>query len=388
MTPNTSPSPASQTATERHARSVLHTQDTGSSTTARLPKDSRLDKYCKTPEDHPASISRSTNDTKGDHRKPSVTSLVRRQRGHTSYQDITMLPFSFPSVRPTTLPQFPRFPPHAHGMNGNTSRLYMPYNGPYNVATLRTPVEAAAHRQISKLLTGVSVHYQGDPFLKANQSANIPDELNTSVWITNLPPDVNHKKLLDNVRNCGKIYAAVINGPENGHITAASKIVFFDVAGADNLLQQAREGRFVVGGYMPRVRRNRIKTEAKPPSPSSRVLHIEGPSCLVNEVYLRKLFSEDSIVWQDEVVVVLSSNEMLTRLEWRFGSYRCQAESARHLIERIKRRNSIMSYPEDSQLWSWLWQGVTVHFGVDPCAPAPGKYFSYPSRFPKMLHKT
>ncbi|KAI3341154.1 hypothetical protein F4824DRAFT_450894 [Ustulina deusta] len=119
---------------------------------------------------------------------------------------------------------------------------------------------------------------------------------------------------------------------------------------------------------MPRVRYNRIKTEARLPSPASRVLHIEGPSCIVNQSCLAYLFRADGIVWQDEVVTVLSSNEVLTRLEWRFGSYRCQAESARLLIDRVKRQQHPASWEHQ------LWQRVTVHFGVDPCAPKPGKW--------------
>ncbi|KAI1162059.1 hypothetical protein F5B18DRAFT_410713 [Nemania serpens] len=221
---------------------------------------------------------------------------------------------------------------------------------------------------ISRLFNGVSPNYLGDPDLTANRSANIPDELNTAVWITNLPPNLTHKMLLDSVRNCGKVYATVINRPEQLHTTAASKLVFFDVAGAKNLLRQAREGTFIVGEYVPQVRHNRIKTEARPPSPNSRVLHIEGPTYLVNEKRLADLFREDRITWQNEEVLTLLRNERVTRLEWRFGSYRCQAESARRLIDQVKKqgyRTTPDEYP--------LWQNVTVQFGVDPCAPKPGK---------------
>ncbi|KAI2632952.1 hypothetical protein GGS21DRAFT_148624 [Xylaria nigripes] len=232
------------------------------------------------------------------------------------------------------------------------------------------PVGLDAHELLSKFMTGVSLKYLGDPFLRANQSANIPDALNTSVWITNLPPDLDCKMLLDSVRNCGKVYATVINGPDQRHATAASKLVFFDVVGAENLLRQARTGEFHVGGYMPCVCRNRIKTEAKAPSPNSRVLHIEGPNCIVNQSYLTALFHSDGITWQDEEVIILYSTESLTRLEWRFGSYRCQAESARHLIDRVRRR-------EMATQKNMLWQNVTVHFGVDPCAPKPGEQFPW-----------
>ncbi|KAI0419686.1 hypothetical protein F5X98DRAFT_384456 [Xylaria grammica] len=232
------------------------------------------------------------------------------------------------------------------------------------ISSSQAPVEVTTNDQIRTLLAGgVSPNYMGDPYRVANQSANIPEHLNTSVWITNLPPDLTVKMLLDNVRGCGKVYATVVNGPEhNHHITAASKLVFFDVAGCENLLNQSLQGRFVVGGYVPRVRRNRIRTAAKPPSPSSRVLHIEGPGCLVNESYLAALYRTANITWQDEEVIVLSSTDRLTRLEWRFGSFRCQAESAWHLIERVKRM------PDMPPWLQQLWQRVTVHFGVDPCA--------------------
>ncbi|KAI1431303.1 hypothetical protein GGR50DRAFT_680147 [Xylaria sp. CBS 124048] len=230
----------------------------------------------------------------------------------------------------------------------------------------RLPVKLATRGPFQNPATSVSINYLGDPFLSANQSADIADELNTSVWITNLPPDLSYRMLLGSIRNCGKVYATVINKPDAKHTTAASKLVFFDVAGVENLLHQARTGQFFVGGFMPRVCRNRIKTEEKSPCPNSRVLHIEGPSCIVNEIYLTALFESDGITWQNEEVFTLHKSGSLTRLEWRFGSYRCQAESARQLIDRVKKREIAMKANP-------LWQDVTVYFGIDPCAPQPGK---------------
>ena len=264
------------------------------------------------------------------------------------------------------MPQLSRLPQPTFNAAKMLPNLETHFGERDNRNPIQVPVESATHAHILARITGVSPNYQGDPCLRANQPANIPNELNTSVWITNLPPNLDHKMLLDSVRNCGKVYAAVVNGPEQGHITSASKLVFFDVAGAQNLLKQCSEGSFLVGGYMPRVCYNRIKTEAKPPSPASRVLHIEGPSSIVNQPYLANLFQSDGITWQDEAVIVLSSTILVTRLEWRFGSYRCQAESSRYLIDRMKRRHLLISGEYD------LWQRVTVHFGVDPCAPQPG----------------
>ncbi|KAI1112106.1 hypothetical protein F5Y14DRAFT_282892 [Nemania sp. NC0429] len=245
---------------------------------------------------------------------------------------------------------------------------------------LQSPIEAATRREILRILNGVSPNYRGDLGLATNRSANIPDELNTAVWITNLPPDLTYKMLLDSVRNCGKVYATVINGPGEQHVMSAGKIVFFDVAGAENLLRQAREGRFIVGDCVPAVRPNRIKSEAKPLSPHSRVLHIEGPSCIVNERYLADLFREEDIRWEDEEVLTLWSKEGRTRLEWRFGSYRSQAEAARLVIDRVKKRGYRRT-PDEYPFW----QNVVVYFGVDPCAPKPGKRFflSTPTDCPK-----
>ncbi|KAI0599461.1 hypothetical protein F4775DRAFT_600014 [Biscogniauxia sp. FL1348] len=200
---------------------------------------------------------------------------------------------------------------------------------------------------------GVSPNYRGNPYLATNQSADIPDALNTALWVTNLPPDCTHAMLLSSVRGCGKVYATVINPPspsppnltptpnptstQQQHITSASKLVFFDVAGAQALLRRAREGRFAVAGYVPRVRHNRIRSAARPPGPQSRVLHVEGPDRVVNEPFLAAFFAA-RFAYETECVVPLGRLAGRARLEWRFGSYRCQAESARAWIAREKER--------------------------------------------------
>ncbi|KAI1421781.1 hypothetical protein F5Y12DRAFT_668426 [Xylaria sp. FL1777] len=311
------------------------------------------------------SINYSTNDNDNiNHTQSNYprNDTSTRPGGNTIAQNVPAPP-GYPSL-PETLARILRLAPPTHNVIGMPQNTLMYSGGPNNNFSVWAPAQASGHTPITTLLTGVSHNYQGDPYLRANQSANIPDELNTSVWITNLPPNLNHKMLLDNVRNCGKIYAAVVNAPGNGHITAASKIVFFDVAGVQNLLRQFNAGDFRVEGYMPRVGYNRIKTEARLLGAASRVLNIEGPSCIVNQRFLAYLFQTYGIKWQDEVVIVLSNRDGITRLEWRFGSYRCQAESARHLIDRVKRLQPPI--PE--------WQSVAVNFGVDPCAPRSSRW--------------
>ncbi len=221
-----------------------------------------------------------------------------------------------------------------------------------------------------KELKGISKGYGGDPFNPANQSADIADEENTGLWMTNLPPNCDHKMLLTAIRDCGKVYACVVNPPTDvaggSHMTAAAKVVFFDRAGADNLLRQAHRGQFKVGEFVPRVRLNRIKSAAREPGPQCRVLHIEGPPGIVEAdgggAFLRDFFGR-KFTFELEDVRPVSRNPTRVRQEWRFGSYRCQAEAARQSIHREKER---LDLPEAQKA---LWDQVNVHFGVDPCAP-------------------
>ncbi|KAI1801222.1 hypothetical protein F4811DRAFT_535193 [Daldinia bambusicola] len=219
--------------------------------------------------------------------------------------------------------------------------------------------------------TGISHNYGGNIFLSSNQSADIPEDQSTSVWMTNLPPDCTHQMLLGAIRNCGKVFATVINPPDEStgryrqrapHTTSASKLVFFDRSGVDNLLAKAQAGEFSVEGYVPRVRMNRIRSAARDPGPHCRVIHIEGPSRIVNERTLHAFFTS-KFNYELEAVLTLSSNPWYTRQEWRFGSFRCQAESARQSINREKQRTDL------AEAEALDWKEVQVYFGVDPCAP-------------------
>ncbi|KAI0808688.1 hypothetical protein GGR55DRAFT_650414 [Xylaria sp. FL0064] len=205
-----------------------------------------------------------------------------------------------------------------------------------------TVTEAASHAQASNIY-----------------GADIPNKLNASVWVKNLPPDVDHATLLNSIRDCGKVFATYINPPQAGYTTVASTIVFFDVAGARNLLRQSREGRFIVNGYLPVVNHNGLKVAAQPPSSASRVLLFEGPSCIVNPANLSALFLNYGILWEDEAIIVLSQDAMFTRLEWRFASYHRQAQAVWDHMDRMFRDPRIMHHE--------LWRRVAVRYGADPC---------------------
>ncbi|GAW21027.1 hypothetical protein ANO14919_105400 [Xylariales sp. No.14919] len=210
----------------------------------------------------------------------------------------------------------------------------------------------------------ISPRYQGNRFAAQNQCADIPEELNTSVWITNLPPTCTHADLLGSLPDVrSKIYATVINQPQDGHTTSAAKIVFFDVEGKNRLLACARTGIFSVDGLLPHVIPNRIRTAAQPLGPQCRVLIIRGPAALVNSTVLYDLFST-ICVFELQYVKILKEESgrgdvtMLT-MEWAFGSYRCQAERVHTAIQ--------LKCGEAAGNPLNFWRLVSVFWGRDPC---------------------
>ncbi|KAI0965472.1 hypothetical protein F4678DRAFT_333362 [Xylaria arbuscula] len=197
-------------------------------------------------------------------------------------------------------------------------------------------------------LQGTSVQYQGN-----HQSALIPPENNTSVWITNLPPTCTYANLLGQLRDIGKICATVINPPQQNHTTSAAKIVFFDVEGKNRLLASASEGSFIVDNLLPCVVPNRILTEARPVGPQSRVLIITGPRDVVNLHYLCQLF-ERFCAFDLEYVRTVQHVDGTATMDWAFGSYRCQAERVYGEMMRLK-------------CVSPMFAVVEVRWGRDPC---------------------
>ncbi|KAH9894632.1 hypothetical protein F4778DRAFT_283404 [Xylariomycetidae sp. FL2044] len=113
--------------------------------------------------------------------------------------------------------------------------------------------------------------------------------------------------------------------------SAAAKLVFFDRGGAERLYDQGRGGSFIVGGHVPHVRPNRVKSKPRDPGPQCRVLHIQGPSEIVNTVSLLAFF-HGKFEYQMEGIEDLVKMAGIARQEWRFGSYRRQAETTRQLI--------------------------------------------------------
>ncbi|KAI0438125.1 hypothetical protein F4803DRAFT_570024 [Xylaria telfairii] len=221
-----------------------------------------------------------------------------------------------------------------------------------NNLTPRAPYAATAQVQ------PISINYQGNRLSHRNQSANIPPENSTSVWITNLPPNCNYAQLLGVVRDTGKVYATVINPPQGNFTTSAAKIVFFDVEARRRFEALANAGDLAVDRYVPRVRPNRILTAAQPAGPESRILHITGPASFVNERVLCDRF-RGWCAFDLEYVQRFPFEDGNATMVWAFGSYRCQAERVFAAIRHIK---TFGMGPERE-----IWDCVVVRYGPDPC---------------------
>ncbi|KAK3379249.1 hypothetical protein B0T24DRAFT_522047 [Lasiosphaeria ovina] len=229
------------------------------------------------------------------------------------------------------------------------------------------------------MIQGFSPRYKGDPLLERNRSAAIPPDANCSLFVIGLAPDLTTRDLLTAIRDTGRVYATHINPPETnrGHATSAAKIIFFERAAAERFYNRFAADGFLPGNtvalatttttttttttagdpninndnnnnnntltpsYRGRVVWNRIRSaETDAGGGKSRVLLISGPAALVNEPVLHAYFSSKMEYQVDEVRhlgfadVGDQSGGRRALVEFRFGSYRCQAEAARMALSR------------------------------------------------------
>ncbi|KAF9881374.1 hypothetical protein CkaCkLH20_01524 [Colletotrichum karsti] len=202
-----------------------------------------------------------------------------------------------------------------------------------------TPEQVARKQEFLRIIRkclDFSPNYNGDTRNERNKSADVPDSQNTSVWLTGLPAGCDTSMLMEAIvktGKTGKIWASHINNadPRDHKPFAAAKIVFFTRDGADRLMAAVQQGRFRVGGRVPRAAWNRIKSATRPAKDKihSRVLIIEGHISIVNKESLEEWF-KSKFEFQTDQVVQRKYNARLgiNVLEWRFGSYRAQAEAA------------------------------------------------------------
>ncbi|KAL6868826.1 hypothetical protein ACO1O0_000148 [Amphichorda felina] len=180
-----------------------------------------------------------------------------------------------------------------------------------------------------------------------NASADhLPAEQNCALWLRNLPPDVTYRELLSSIRGVGRIWCTFINTPDFvSHSTAAAKVVFFAPESARLFLQHVDNNAVATGssrpplsirGFRIRADHNRIKyARHAAAGGASRVLIVTGEAWFVNEASLAAWFSERFIFQVDEVVELVRAGGRAV-VEFRFGSYRCQAQMGKMSLERIR----------------------------------------------------
>ncbi|TFB05260.1 hypothetical protein CCMA1212_003245 [Trichoderma ghanense] len=187
----------------------------------------------------------------------------------------------------------------------------------------------------------------------ANASAeHLDPEENCALWLTNLPPAVTVHELLGAIRNVGRVWCTYINYPDFAvHQTAAAKVVFFTPEAAQQLLAISWTRGLFVSDYRVKVSHNRIKygSHAVQGAKVSRCLIITGNADFVNPEELFKYFKGLFIFQLDEIIPLIRAGNRAV-VEFRFGSYRCQAQMGKMSLEKNRQ------------------DGVEkVEFGDDPC---------------------
>lgn len=197
-----------------------------------------------------------------------------------------------------------------------------------------------------------SDNYRGEHNWRNASAVGLPEKENCALWLTNLPADVTHHELLTPIRNIGRIWCTVINAPDFvRHETAAAKVVFSNPKSASALLEQSNSRGFLIRNHHIRITRNRVKYPEKAMSgKESRVLIITGKSSFVNEASLTEFFREKFIYEIDEVISLIVNAAGRSVVEYKFGSYRSQAQMGKMALEKDR--------PEGFE---------KVEFGEDPC---------------------
>ncbi|KAG4278583.1 hypothetical protein FPRO04_06638 [Fusarium proliferatum] len=201
-----------------------------------------------------------------------------------------------------------------------------------------------------------SDNYKGEHNTRNASALSLTPEQNCALWLTNLPPDVTHHELLGQIRNVGRIWCSVINEPDwERHETAAAKVVFFTPGPAQLLLSKSLTQGISVRGFPVRVTHNRVKYgEQGILGPASRVLIITGKSTFVNPSSLTEFFEERFVFEVDEITELIvqgdASKGGRSVVEYRLGSFRCQAQMGKMALEKDR--------PHGFE---------KVEFGEDPC---------------------
>ncbi|KAK4197315.1 hypothetical protein QBC40DRAFT_257224 [Triangularia verruculosa] len=228
-----------------------------------------------------------------------------------------------------------------------TGRVFHPMDA------LLQPNELGHNDRVLRRVLGYSEAYKGDIFNRKNIPADIDDDMNVSVFLTNLPREYDEESLLAALlphRPFDRIYATSVTPPGDNHDGSSAKIITFTRDGAERLLNFVNAGKLVIEGRVVRGRWNQIKT----PAPGgahylSRVLLIEVSQDVLNETKIRELLQANIVCQTGKITIKQVKNNDHITIELPFCSYRAQAEAFRLLLA--------AEYPE-----------AKVRFGVDPLA--------------------
>ncbi|KAG5954209.1 hypothetical protein E4U58_000151 [Claviceps cyperi] len=196
-----------------------------------------------------------------------------------------------------------------------------------------------------------SPHYHGMHTENNASMEHLAPDQNCALWLTNLPPDIRVRELLSTIRNVGRVYATFINDPDGHvHATAAAKLVFFTPEAAQRLLAQCLVTPLVIRGYLVKMALNRIKcAENSMENGESRVLIITGQADFVNTSTLTAFF-QSRFQFQIDDAANLMIHKGRAVVEYKFGSYRCQAQ--------MGMKSLLLDQPAGLEM---------VEYGADPC---------------------
>ncbi|KAG6114556.1 hypothetical protein E4U14_001362 [Claviceps sp. LM454 group G7] len=196
-----------------------------------------------------------------------------------------------------------------------------------------------------------SPHYHGMHTENNASMEHLAPDQNCALWLTNLPPDIRVRELLSTIRNVGRVYATFINDPDGHvHATAAAKLVFFTPEAAQRLLTQCLVTPLVIRGYLVKMALNRIKyAKNSMDNGESRVLIITGRADFVNTSTLTAFF-QARFQFQIDDAANLMIHKGRAVVEYKFGSYRCQAQ--------MGMKSLLLDQPAGLEM---------VEYGADPC---------------------
>ncbi|KAI6084496.1 hypothetical protein F4821DRAFT_280010 [Hypoxylon rubiginosum] len=195
---------------------------------------------------------------------------------------------------------------------------------------------------------------------------SMPANQNCALWIEGFPPNITAHEILRRIVGVGKIYKLSISKPkpEDRHRTCGLKLVFWKEDDVERFLTLYIRRQFFFPGFVLEINENRHQVARQIECDNSRVLHITGPSELVNYATLLRILKDNLYFETDEVITHSPADSNYGWLEWRFSSYLGEASNARRVLDRALEGKYIAGLrgSEAQQL-----RHVVTFWGADPC---------------------